>query len=221
MSEYKTLSAEAIGELTEKKSRFIATLRPVSSEDEALAFIAEMKKKYWDARHNCSAYIISPDAQVKGDDSDNPVLPPPLERCSDDGEPSRTAGMPMLDVLKGAGLQNVCCVVTRYFGGILLGTGGLVRAYQGAASEAVANASIVTRKLLNRVAVTVDYTAYGRIQYIAEQDGYHIENTDFSGDVTITFLVNDADLASLTAKVTEATSGGCLIDNQGKCWAFI
>lgn len=218
MSEYKTTAAEAVGEITEKKSRFIATLRPVASEEEALAFIAEMKKKYWDARHNCSAYIISPDAQVVPGSG---VLPPPLERCSDDGEPSRTAGMPMLEVLKGAGLQNICCVVTRYFGGILLGTGGLVRAYQGAVRECLANAVVLTRKYLNRVNITVDYTSYGRLQYIAEQDGFFIENTDFGGDVTATFLLDDAQLESLTAQITEATSDGCLIDNLGKVWCFV
>lgn len=213
MPEYKTLGTEAIGELIEKKSRFIATVRPVSSEAEAVEFIAEMKKKYWDARHNCSAYIISSD--------ESSALPAVLERCSDDGEPSRTAGMPMLDVLKGAGLQNVCCVVTRYFGGILLGTGGLVRAYQGAVQDALAHAAILTRKYLNRVSVTVDYTAYDRVRYIAEQDGLHIESTDFSGDVTIVFLLTDDALEALSAKVTEVTSGGCLIDIEDKVWAEI
>lgn len=218
MSEYRTLAAEAVGEITEKKSRFIATLRPVASEEEALAFIAGMKKKYWDARHNCSAYILSSDAQAS---SDTEVLPPPLERCSDDGEPSRTAGMPMLEVLKGAGLQNVCCVVTRYFGGILLGTGGLVRAYQAAVTEGLVNASVITRKYLNRIAVTVDYTAYGRLQYIAEQNNLRIENTDFGGDVTVTFLLDDAEAEALSLQITEATSGGCLIDDLGKTWCFV
>ena len=132
MTEYKTVKEEASGEITEKKSRFIATIRPVSTEEEALAFIAEMKKKYWDARHNCSAYIVGTDK--------------PLERCSDDGEPSRTAGMPMLEVLKGNGLSNVCAVVTRYFGGILLGTGGLVRAYQAATAEGVKNSTVISCK---------------------------------------------------------------------------
>lgn len=213
MSEYKTLAAEAVGEITEKKSRFIATLRPVSNEDEALAFIAEMKKKYWDARHNCSAYIISQD--------DATLKQPPLERCSDDGEPSRTAGMPMLEVLKGAELQNVCCVVTRYFGGVLLGTGGLVRAYQGAVREGLAQSEILTRRFLNRVSVTVDYTAYGRLQYISDQADLRIENTDFGGDVTVTFLLDDMQLEALTSQITEATSGGCLIDNLGKTWCFV
>ena len=112
----KTVYAGGEGEIVEKKSRFIATVRPVSSEEEAVAFINEMKKKYWDARHNCSAFVI-------GDRQE-------ISRCSDDGEPAQTAGRPMLDVLLKEEIHNVCVVVTRYFGGTLLGTGGLVRAYQ-------------------------------------------------------------------------------------------
>ena len=108
----KTVYSGGEAEIVEKKSRFIATVRPVSSEEEAVAFIAEMKKKYWDARHNCSAYVIGDKGQ--------------LQRCSDDGEPAQTAGRPMLDVLLGEKVCNICVVVTRYFGGTLLGTGGLI-----------------------------------------------------------------------------------------------
>ena len=115
--EYKTVYRGGEGEIVEKKSRFIATVRPVHSEEEVLAFIEEVKKKYWDARHNCFAYVIG---------VTNPTL-----RCSDDGEPAGTAGKPMLDVLTGEGLHDTAVVVTRYFGGTLLGPGGLVRAYQG------------------------------------------------------------------------------------------
>ncbi len=207
MQEYKTLREETVGELTEKKSRFIATIRPVDSEEEAAAFIAEMKKKYWDARHNCSAYIVGTDK--------------PLEKCSDDGEPSRTAGMPMLEVLKGAGLKNVCAVVTRYFGGILLGTGGLVRAYQGAVSECLSQAQLLTCRYLNEVEYTVDYTAYGKLQYYIEQDDLKVKNTDFAGDVSVTLLLTDVEYASLSSKVTEATSGNCLINHLGKTWALV
>lgn len=207
MTEYKTIADEASDEITEKKSRFIATLRPVSSEDEAIAFIAEMKKKYWDARHNCSAYII-------GDDK-------PLERCSDDGEPSRTAGMPMLEVLKGADLRNVCCVVTRYFGGVLLGTGGLVRAYQAAAQAGIEAARILTCRQLNKVEYLVDYTAYGKLQYLAARDNLHIESTDFAGDVTVVMYLTDEEAASVNAAVTEFTSGGCIITDCGKVRTLI
>lgn len=207
MTEYKTIHCEAVGEIVEKKSRFISTLRPVQSEEEALAFINEMKKKYWDARHNCSAYIIGVDN--------------PLERCSDDGEPSRTAGMPILEVLKGAGLHNVCCVVTRYFGGVLLGTGGLVRAYQSATQAALKSSEILICKMLNRVEFLVDYNSYEKLKYYVSQENLTIESTDFGSDVTVILLLEDAALASLSERIIEATAGNCIIDNLGPVWAFV
>ena len=207
MTEYKTIQQEAAGEITEKKSRFIATLRPVSTEEEALAFIAEMKKKYWDARHNCSAYIIGTDK--------------PLERCSDDGEPSRTAGMPMLEVLKGSGLSNVCAVVTRYFGGILLGTGGLVRAYQAATAEGIKNSAILTCKYLNRIKLTLDYTAYGKVQYYAVSEHLSMDEPVFSDSVSVTFSLSDEERGKLLSYATEATSGKAGIEDLGKSWVTV
>lgn len=207
MIEYKTVTADFTGFYEEKKSRFIATLHPVTTEEEALEFINKMKKQYWDARHNCSAYIIG---------ADNPI-----ERSSDDGEPSRTAGLPMLEVLKGAELRNVCLVVTRYFGGVLLGTGGLVRAYQSAAKDAVANAQVLTCRQMNRVVFTIDYTAYGKLQYIATGEGLTVENTDFSDSVNVTMLLDDSQLESVTKKITEITSGSCTVDNLGKYWVLV
>ena len=126
---YKIVYQGGEGEIVEKKSRFIAEIRPVESEEEATAFIAEVKKKYWDARHHCSAFTIGENNEVA--------------RCSDDGEPAQTAGRPMLDVLLGRELHNVCAVVTRYFGGTLLGTGGLVRAYGGAVQEGLKNCVVL------------------------------------------------------------------------------
>ena len=207
MTEYKTIQQEAAGEITEKKSRFIATLRPVSTEEEALAFIAEMKKKYWDARHNCSAYIIGTDK--------------PLERCSDDGEPSRTAGIPMLEVLKGSGLSNVCAVVTRYFGGILLGTGGLVRAYQAATAEGIKNSAILTCKYLNRIKLTLDYTAYGKVQYYAVSEHLSMDEPVFSDSVSVTFSLSDEERGKLLSYATEATSGKAGIEDLGKSWVTV
>ena len=125
---YKILLKGGEGEIVEKKSRFIATLFPVHSEEEAAAFIESMKKKYWDARHNCSAFVLGERAQVT--------------RCSDDGEPSGTAGKPMLEVLLGAEVRNAAVVVTRYFGGTLLGTGGLVRAYTQAVQAGLENCTV-------------------------------------------------------------------------------
>ncbi|MBO4559730.1 MAG: YigZ family protein [Lachnospiraceae bacterium] len=207
MTEYKTIRQEATGEITEKKSRFIATLRPVETEEEALAFIAEMKKKYWDARHNCSAYIIGADK--------------PVERCSDDGEPSRTAGMPMLEVLKGAGLKNICAVVTRYFGGVLLGTGGLVRAYQAATSEGIKNSMIQSCKFLNRIKLTLDYTAYGKVQYYTVSEHLTAEEPEFSDSVSVTFLLDDEQRGKLISFATEATSGTVGIEDMGKSWVIV
>lgn len=132
-------------ELVEKKSRFIATVRPVESEEEAAAFIEEMKKKYYDARHNCSAYVLGSKAQ--------------LTRSSDDGEPSGTAGRPMLEVLLGSGIRNVAAVVTRYFGGTLLGTGGLVRAYSGVLKEALEKCETARQHFGVRFKIRADYNA--------------------------------------------------------------
>ena len=132
MKEYKIVYCGGEGEIVEKKSRFIATVKPVDSEEEASAFIAEMKKKYWDARHNCSAFVIGEHNEI--------------QRSSDDGEPAGTAGHPMLDVLLGEGIHNTAVVVTRYFGGTLLGTGGLVRAYSKSVQAGLAASTVLERE---------------------------------------------------------------------------
>ena len=144
---YRILLEGGQGEYVEKKSRFIATVRKCESEEEAVRFIEEMKKKYWDARHNCSAFVIG----SRGE----------LTRCSDDGEPSGTAGRPMLEVLTGEGIRNVAVVVTRYFGGVLLGTGGLVRAYTQAVKEGLKNSVVGCMRFGCKVEVTTDYNGIG------------------------------------------------------------
>lgn len=181
------------GELVEKKSRFIATVEPVDSEEQALAFIERMRKKYWDASHNCYAYII-------GEKNE-------LQRCSDDGEPSQTAGRPMLDVLLGEEIHNTCIVVTRYFGGTLLGTGGLVRAYSGAAKEGLANAAIVTKILARELELTSDYTDIGKIQYILAQKGTIALDTQYSDRVVVRVLAPVGDAKKLEADLIEGTNG--------------
>ena len=191
MAEWYTLYKGGIGEYEEKKSRFIATLEPVSSEEEAAAFIASVKKKYWDAKHNCSAYIIGDDGQKT--------------RCSDDGEPSGTAGRPMLDVLSGEHITNACVVVTRYFGGTLLGTGGLVRAYSAAVKDAVANSEIIKKINGFTVEYECDYNDFGKIQYMAGQKGYHILDTDYADSVRIRMITDEPE--KLTAEITDITSG--------------
>ena len=137
-------------EIVEKKSRFIATVRPVKSEEEALAFIEEMKKKYWNATHNCFAYVLGEHFH--------------MQRCSDDGEPSGTAGKPMLDVLLGEEVHDVAVVVTRYFGGTLLGTGGLVRAYSASTKEGLLASKVITKMYGQLVSIETDYTGLGKIQ---------------------------------------------------------
>lgn len=190
---YKILWEGGQGELVEKKSRFIATTEPVETEEEALAFIERMRKKYWDARHNCFAYCIGDKNQ--------------LQRCSDDGEPSQTAGRPMLDVLLGAEVHNICVVVTRYFGGTLLGTGGLVRAYSGAVQEGLANSTIVEKCLGRQLDITTDYTGIGKIQYILAQNQIITLDTQYTDKVQVSAMVPQEKLGSVVAEITEGTSG--------------
>ncbi len=189
----KTVFEGGEGEIVEKKSRFIATVRPVSSEEEAAAFIAEMKKKYWDAKHNCSAFVI-------GDHQE-------LTRCSDDGEPAQTAGRPMLDVLLREGIHNTAVVVTRYFGGVLLGTGGLVRAYQKAVQEGLANSIVIEKQSGRKLVIGTDYTGLGKLQYLIAQKGLATIDTIYTDKVELILMV-PAELTSETEKdVIEATNG--------------
>ena len=145
---YRAVYEGGQGEIIEKKSRFIATVLPIETEEEALEFIAKMKKKYWDARHNCYVYSIGMNRE--------------FTRCSDDGEPSGTAGRPMLDVILGEDIYNVAVVVTRYFGGVLLGTGGLVRAYSKAVQEGLAASKVILKQKGIALKITTDYTGHCR-----------------------------------------------------------
>lgn len=190
------------GEIVEKKSRFIATLRPIASEEEAAQFLAEIRKKYWDARHHCSAFVL-------GEHGD-------LTRCSDDGEPSGTAGRPMLDVLTGEGLTGCMAVVTRYFGGTLLGTGGLVRAYGGAVREGLKNCVLLTCIEGVRLVISSDYTDLGKIQYILVEEKATQENTEYTDRVTSTVLLPAADEERVRKKLTDATGGRCTIEEGGR-----
>ncbi len=180
-------------EIIEKKSRFIATVRPVETETEAIAFIEEMRKKYWDARHNCYAFVIGRKAE--------------LTRCSDDGEPSGTAGRPMLEVLLGDGVRNVAVVVTRYFGGTLLGTGGLVRAYTQATQEGLADSVIGVERSGYEVLVTIDYNGVGKLQYIMGQRGIEPIYSEYGADVRFTLLIPVEKSDELQKAMVEATNG--------------
>ena len=192
IEEYKILYRGGTAELVEKKSRFIATTRPVTSEQEALDFIAEMRKQYWDARHSCSAYVIG----ARGE----------LTRCSDDGEPAQTAGRPMLDVLLGHEVRDACVVVTRYFGGTLLGTGGLVRAYSGAVQEGLKESQIIEKKLARKLKIVTDYNGIGKIQYILANQDISILDTRYAEQVEIMALVPVGRLMTVTEAITEGTA---------------
>lgn len=181
------------GVYEEKKSRFIATIRKCESEQEAVAFIEEMKKKYWDARHNCSAYVIG----RRGE----------LARCSDDGEPGGTAGRPMLEVLTGEGLKDAAAVVTRYFGGVLLGTGGLVRAYTQAVKAGLSNCRIGTMRAGYEVEVTTDYNGIGKILYLLGNVGIEPVSSDYAEKVVLRIQVPMEDLERLREEMVEATNG--------------
>lgn len=191
--QYRMLSKGAQAELVEKKSRFIATIRPVSSEEEAVAFIEEMKKKYYDARHNCSAFVIG----SKGE----------LTRSSDDGEPSGTAGRPMLEVLTGSGIRNIAAVVTRYFGGVLLGTGGLVRAYSGAVKMALEQCETIMRRYGVQMLIKTDYNGVGKIQYLLGSKDVVIQDSVYAADVQMTVMVPIEEYDRLCKELVEATNG--------------
>lgn len=190
---YRVIYEGGEGEIVEKKSRFIATVRPVESEEEATAFIAEMKKKYWDARHNCSAFVIGANQE--------------LTRCSDDGEPAQTAGRPMLDVLLKEGVTNVAVVVTRYFGGVLLGTGGLVRAYQKAVQEGLAASSIIEKREGFLLYINTDYNGIGKLQYLFAQKEISILESEYAVDVRMTVLVPLERKEEIEKAVIEHTNG--------------
>lgn len=188
----------AEAELVEKKSRFIATVRPAANEEEAAAFIEEMKRKYYDARHNCSAYVIGSGAQIT--------------RSSDDGEPGGTAGRPMLEVLLGSGIRNIAAVVTRYFGGTLLGTGGLVRAYSGVLKEALAKCETARWHFGVRLIVRTDYNAVGRLQYIFGSKNVDIEDSVYAADVELTIIVPVEAYDHLCKEIVEVTNGRAQIE---------
>ena len=204
---YLTLAngAEVTGEFEDRRSRFIAQLAHVSSEVEANAFIEKIRSRHHDARHNVPAWILA-DGR---------------ERCSDDGEPSRTAGMPTLEVLHGAGLKDVCCVVTRYFGGTLLGPGGLVRAYtsstQAAVEAAHATDSVVEMTLVTRVVVQIPYSAYDRLTRMVADAGGRVLDSVFAEDVQLTCAFHTGDEDAFLAAVTDFANGDdiCRVGEPG------
>lgn len=200
MKEYFVVETAGMGEIVEKKSRFIAHVLPVDSEQQALENIDAIKKKYWDARHNCFAFVI-------GDNNE-------IQRFSDDGEPQGTAGKPILEVLTSQEIHNALIVVTRYFGGTLLGTGGLVRAYGQVSKAGLDNAGISKVCPGIKLELSADYNSIGKIKYIMGQMGIVAEDEQYTENVTVVVNMKEADYVDFKKKITDATNGKAVFLNE-------
>ncbi len=192
MNEYRTVLSEASDSFTERRSRFIGYAKPVKTVQEATDFINKIRSEHWDATHNVYAYILR-DGQTR--------------RYSDDGEPQGTAGVPVLDVLIKEGLSDVCVVVTRYFGGVLLGAGGLVRAYSHSAKIAVDAAQPVKMSLCTVAVIKCDYNFYGRLSSLVPECGGSVESTDFADSVEIKVCIPEERFSSFCSKLTDLSFG--------------
>ncbi len=204
--EYATVIEPGIGEIIEKKSRFIGYIRHVETEEEANAFVLEIKKKHYDARHNCYAYCVGEEQEIL--------------RFSDDGEPGGTAGKPILEVIHGEGLRNVCVIVTRYFGGTLLGTGGLVRAYTDAAKACIANTDVVCKKKVIPLQITTNYTDLGKIQYILANDRIEIKDCVYGENVDLYVEVFVDGIDKLEKMLIEATAARVTLDRSDAIYSL-
>ncbi len=197
---YNIIYEAGSGEIVEKKSRFIAHIYPVDSIEEAEQIKEQIKKKYWDARHNCTAYVIGKNNEI--------------QRYDDDGEPSGTAGKPMLDILLSSELRNCIVVVTRYFGGVLLGTGGLIRAYQAAVKGGLQNTKVVKVHKGIQIGIQTDYTGLGKIQYITANEGAYIKETEYLENVNLSIIIEENSYGIFEKKVTEATNGKAVFHSK-------
>lgn len=201
---YKVVYQPGCGEYEEKKSRFIANVAPADSLEEAVAFIESIKKKYYDARHNCSAFIIGRNKEIT--------------RCSDDGEPGGTAGKPMLEVLLGAEVTNVVAVVTRYFGGTLLGTGGLVRAYTQAVQAGLLDAETATMRYGSEMTIQIDYTDVGKVQYLLSSRQILVSESRYSDKVEFDIRIPKEQEEEVKKALTEATAARAGIKSNGSAY---
>ena len=198
MKNYRTVTADKIfvANYEIQKSKFIASVRNVESEDEAREFLRETKKKFFDATHNCSAWIL-------GENGDK-------QKSNDDGEPGGTAGNPILETIKKNKLTNIIVVVTRYFGGIKLGAGGLVRAYSRSASLGIDAAAIVERKIFRKVNITVEYSLLAQVENFLRTKKISVANSDYAGDVTLTVLISPEDVENFLTELTDLTAANFL-----------
>lgn len=204
MKEYKTVEFESANEFTEKKSKFIGYVKPVETQEEAVSFIHSVKSKHWDATHNVYAYVLKENN---------------IQRYSDDGEPSGTAGVPVLDVILKNNLVNVCVVVTRYFGGTLLGAGGLVRAYSHGSKIAVEAGHIITMAPCKVLSVSVEYSFYERLNILLSDFNANIESTDFSDSVSVSFSIKAEKKEALQEKLTDISNGLYCLKEIGEKFA--
>ncbi|MCY8214491.1 YigZ family protein [Bacillus haynesii] len=193
LQSYLTVAGEGTHEIVIEKSRFICHLSRVSTEEEAQNFINHIKKQHWNATHNCSAYVIGENDQI--------------QKANDDGEPSGTAGVPMLEVLKKRNLKDTCAVVTRYFGGIKLGAGGLIRAYGKSVSEGLNHVGVVERKLMRVMHTTVNYTWIGKLENELRESPYQIKDIHYADDVEFETYVKESKKQAFTEWITELTNG--------------
>lgn len=206
MKEYKTVEFEGCDEFIEKKSRFIGYVKPVKTVEEATEFIANIKSKHWDATHNVSAYVLRENN---------------IQRSSDDGEPSGTAGVPVLDVLLKENLVDVCVVVTRYFGGTLLGAGGLIRAYSHGSKIAVESGNIITMAPCKIMSCIVDYSFYDRMNILLTEFNANVENSDFADKINITFSLKADLVEELNSRLIEISNGKYSLKELGEKFAKI
>ena len=206
MKEYKTVEFESKNEFVEKKSRFIGYVKPVKTQEEATNFINSIKSKHWDATHNVSAFVLKENN---------------IQRSSDDGEPSGTAGVPTLDVLLKENLVDVCVVVTRYFGGTLLGAGGLIRAYSHASKIAVEAGHIITMAPCKVLSVSVDYSFYDRLNILLADFNANIENSEFTDNVAVTFSIRENTVPLLQDKLTQQSNGKYILKEIGEKFAKV
>ncbi len=201
LDQYQTIETEGIAEVVEKKSRFIGMIASAATQEEAEAYIEKIRKKHYDARHHCFAYVTG-EAGTPGE----------IQRFSDDGEPQGTAGKPMLEVLRGYELHNTVVVVTRYFGGTLLGTGGLLRAYTKAAQDAYAAAGVVKKQSGVRMSVKCSYTASGKLTWYFANENITVLRTDYGEGVEIQLLIPDGEVEKVRNQITEFTDGSAEIE---------
>ncbi|APQ58506.1 IMPACT family member YigZ [Paenibacillus polymyxa] len=206
LEQYRTVRGAGNKEIVIRKSRFIGHIQPIQTEEEATAFIERIKKEHWNATHNCSAYMIGERDEI--------------QKQSDDGEPSGTAGKPILEVIRNQKLKNVAIVVTRYFGGILLGAGGLIRAYSDGAVAAIEAGDAITRVLHREVFVELDYTWLGKVENELRNRSIRTGETMFTDKVTLTCLPLAGDAESFSNWITDLTQGQSLV-SEGEQLYFI